>query len=217
MINNLGLAATLPANFRFYLYDEQNTDPLGRVRIDDVEFFLNSACDVDTDMDGLPDRIDTDSDNDGCPDAIEGAGTFNSSDLIANDSLTNLPAQVDGNGVPTVAASGQGTTPNVRDDSAGSVACTADVQILKTASNLTPMVGDVITFDLVITNNGPDVALDIVIDDVVLSGFTFVAGSMTGGTTQNQVAPNLQWTIDSLASGAGNAITLQYQATVVIP
>ena len=33
----------------------------------------NANCTLDTDGDGIPDRLDPDSDNDGCPDAIEGS------------------------------------------------------------------------------------------------------------------------------------------------
>ena len=76
------------------------------------------AC--DTDGDCVPDYQDTDSDNDGCPDAIEGAGSFVPTDLDANDMLTG---GVDANGVPTVAAGGQGTTGAVTDSTDISACC----------------------------------------------------------------------------------------------
>ncbi len=58
----------------------------------------------DTDADGIPDYLDLDSDNDGCPDATEGDGGFHYEELV-NDTLTG---GVDANGVPIVAAGGQG-------------------------------------------------------------------------------------------------------------
>ena len=63
---------------------------------------------TDSDNDSTPDYLDPDSDNDGCPDAVE-AGIINSGDEIANGSITDNPAQVDGDGVPNVASGGQPT------------------------------------------------------------------------------------------------------------
>uniref|UniRef100_UPI00351717C2 Ig-like domain-containing protein n=1 Tax=Leeuwenhoekiella palythoae TaxID=573501 RepID=UPI00351717C2 len=71
----------------------------------------------DTDNDKIVDSKDTDSDNDGCPDAIEGAGTFNKSDLTADLNLANTPGGVDENGVPTLAGSPQDNTQAVIDSS----------------------------------------------------------------------------------------------------
>jgi len=62
--------------FRVYFYDEQNSDPENRVRLDDIFFnsiALNAGCD-DTDGDGISNHFDLDSDNDGIPDAIEACG-----------------------------------------------------------------------------------------------------------------------------------------------
>jgi len=91
--------------FRFYLYDEQNSDWANRVRFDDVQFPVRSISSCDSDGDGLNDYVDTDSDGDGCPDALEGIGGFSYQDL-ENDTLTG---GVDEFGVPLVATGdGQG-------------------------------------------------------------------------------------------------------------
>jgi hypothetical protein len=44
---------------------------------------LCGATDIDTDNDGIPNRLDLDSDGDGCPDALEAgvSGTLNSGDI----------------------------------------------------------------------------------------------------------------------------------------
>ncbi len=79
--------------------------------------FAYKSC--DTDKDGLADKVDLDSDNDGCTDAVEGAGSFKPADLKdAQGSATsgpgstapnkNLGNTVNGDGVPTSAAPGQG-------------------------------------------------------------------------------------------------------------
>jgi len=56
-----------------------------------------------------------------------------------------------------------------------------------------------------------------VISDILPAGLSFVAGSMTGGDTQNQSAPNLEWTIDYLGVGVVNSLTLQFQTVVIAP
>ena len=100
-LNNFVLDAGTPAIFRFYLYDEQNSGPDGRVRFDDLVFphQLLSSCDQDTDGDGIVNRLDLDSDGDGCPDAIEGDGGF-SFDNTLNGLLTGGVAS---NGLPLIA------------------------------------------------------------------------------------------------------------------
>jgi len=100
-LTNFVLDAGEQAVFRFYLYDEQNTGPDGRVRFDDLVFphKLISSCDQDSDGDGIVNRLDLDSDGDGCPDAIEGAGGF-SFDNMLNGSLTG---DISPDGVPIIA------------------------------------------------------------------------------------------------------------------
>ncbi|NNC49296.1 MAG: cadherin-like domain-containing protein, partial [Flaviramulus sp.] len=97
--------------------ESNGTDPLADADSDNTPDYqdpdfcaLNGfgiCSNLDLDNDGIPNHLDTDSDNDVCPDAIEAAGSFEASDLDANDMLTG---GVDANGVPTVAASGQATT-----------------------------------------------------------------------------------------------------------
>ena len=102
---NIMLIEGTSYTFRFYLYDEQNSDWANRVRFDDVQFPVTPLSTCDSDGDGLADYVDLDSDGDGCPDALEGEGNFAYAD-IESDTLTG---GVDGEGVPIVAtASGQG-------------------------------------------------------------------------------------------------------------
>ena len=89
----------------------------------DFAFYTLSSCtdDIDTDSDGIVDRLDLDSDGDGCSDAEEGAGSFTiAAGHIQNDTLTG---GVDANGVPTAAtASGQGVG-DAQDSGTASCAC----------------------------------------------------------------------------------------------
>jgi len=90
----------------------------------------------------------------------------------------------------------------------------SDLSIVKSVDDSTPNIQDTINFTLVVNNAGPDPASNVVVDDILPAGLTLVAGSMTGGDSQNQSAPNLQWTINYIGVGAANSITLQYQSSV---
>ena len=93
-----------------------------------------------------------------------------------------------------------------------------DLDIQKSVSNPSPNVGDVVTFTIEVINNGPDVATDVQIIDVVKPGFIYVAGSITGGSIRVDSAPagsGLDWTIASIAIGASEILT--FQATVSPP
>ena len=94
-----------------------------------------------------------------------------------------------------------------------------DLIINKTVSDPEPEVGSTITFTLNINNTGPDDATDIVINDLIPSGFTY-AGSIAGGSSQDDATPDsgsgLEWTISSLAAGAPT-VSLTFTATVNTP
>ncbi len=90
----------------------------------------------------------------------------------------------------------------------------ADLSLVKdisAASSATPNVGDTVTFELTITNAGPDTATNIVLEDVVPSGYTLGTinngGSAIAGTF-------LTWNIASLAVGS---TTVSYEVTVNAP
>ena len=85
-------------------------------------------------------------------------------------------------------------------------------------SDTTPNIGDTITFTLTVSNAGPDIATDATVSDIVLSGFTYVPGSIAGGTTRNDGDPTgagLSWTLASVP--VGTPITLTFDVTVNAP
>ncbi len=83
----------------------------------------------------------------------------------------------------------------------------ADVQITKTPSTATPNVGGSISFTLVVKNNGPNGATNVIVNDNTPSGYTLVSAAPTTGSWSSPT-----WTIGSLASGA--SATLMVTATV---
>lgn len=103
-----------------------------------------------------------------------------------------------------------------------------DLAITKTVNDTTPNIEDTLTFSLLVENRGPDIATDVLVTDIVPTGFTYVTGSMTGispavaGITPDESSPagtGLQWMINSLtaASAAGSSTTLTFQAVVEAP
>ena len=89
-----------------YIQVEMTRRLAGRSEITEATLELCSI-DLDSDGDGIPDRLDLDSDNDACPDAVEGAGGYEYSQLGANGSLDlGLPsAGIDADGIPYNGAS----------------------------------------------------------------------------------------------------------------
>jgi uncharacterized repeat protein (TIGR01451 family) len=72
--------------------------------------------------------------------------------------------------------------------------------------------GSVVDYTITLTNNGNITLNDVAIQDVIPSGFTYVTGSTTGGTTSDPLITGsvLKWTgFDPLATGA--SITIHYQ------
>lgn len=82
---------------------------------------------------------------------------------------------------------------------------TADVSLVMTSPVSTATnPGDNLTITLVVTNNGPDVASCVVVDDILMGG----ALSLTGGPTFSQGSFNTpEWEVGPLASGASATIT----------
>ena len=93
-----------------------------------------------------------------------------------------------------------------------------DLEVLKSVSDPSPNVGDVVTFSIEVTNNGPQTATNFHVVDIVKGGFSYVGGSMTGGNAMVDLSPagtGLDWEITTLTSGA--SVTLTFQATVLTP
>ncbi len=93
-----------------------------------------------------------------------------------------------------------------------------DLTIAKGVDDSTPNVGDTITFTMTVSNAGPDLATNVEVTDIILPGFTYVLGSMTGGTTQDESDPTgagLNWDIASVP--VGSPVVLTFDAVVNAP
>ncbi len=94
------------------------------------------------------------------------------------------------------------------------VPTSSDLSLVKdvsAASSATPNVGDTVTFELTVTNAGPSTATNIVLEDIVPSGYTLGTvnngGSAIAGTF-------ITWNIANLPVGSA---TVSYEVTVNAP
>jgi uncharacterized repeat protein (TIGR01451 family) len=81
----------------------------------------------------------------------------------------------------------------------------ADLSLTKSVSDATPNVGEQISFDVRLQNDGPDLATGIIVTDLLPSGLQFVSTSLTDGTYD---ATTGAWAIGSLASGDFALLTI---------
>ncbi|WP_147678821.1 DUF11 domain-containing protein [Algibacter pacificus] len=171
----------------------------------------------DTDGDGIPNHLDTDSDNDGCPDAVEASGNIIPSQLTTlsggsnGGSSDNLGTNSDAQGRAIVNGTGyaQDDT-NAALDASNSVACTTDLNLIKTVDVAAPKVGDIIVYTLTVANNGVLDATGVQVTDVLpSSGLSFVSDD--SGSTGTSYVGNV-WNIGNLNVGA--SISLKITATV---
>ncbi|VAV99000.1 internalin, putative, partial [hydrothermal vent metagenome] len=109
----------------------------------------------------------------------------------------------------TATGSSDQADPNPSNNVAGAdIAVPAvDLAITKTVNNGAPNPGDMITYTVSVTNNGPDTATAVTVADTVPSGVTFVSASPSQGSYASGV-----WTVGTITNG-GNA-TLTIGATV---
>jgi uncharacterized repeat protein (TIGR01451 family) len=97
---------------------------------------------------------------------------------------------------------------NVRGDTPGPGR--ADLTVVKRASPRSLLVGELVTWTVTTTNNGPDTATDVVIEDSLPGDVSFVDGSLE--VPSNVTCIGARCTIPSLASGA--SVTARFVTTV---
>ncbi len=93
-----------------------------------------------------------------------------------------------------------------------------DLSIAKAVDDPTPNIGQTITFTLTVLNNGPDIATNATVNDVVPAGFSYVAGSIAGGSSSDDTDPTgagLDWTLANMP--VGTPFVLSFDAIVNAP
>lgn len=131
---------------------------------------------------------------------VNPTGNYTNTAEVTASSLPD-PNSTPGNGVPAENDYGTATT--------SPLGQTADLSLTKTVSNAAPLIGTPVTFEIIITNQGPQDAAGVEVTDLLPSGYTFSNFTATKGT---YASTDGKWFIGSLSSG--DAQTLQLTAIV---
>ena len=94
---------------------------------------------------------------------------------------------------------------NNEDNETVDVAPEADLEIIKLVSNAISSKGDIITWTIIVTNNGPDTAKNIYVNDDLPTGLVYSSHSVTKGLFDSTA--NI-WFITSLSNGESATLTL---------
>ncbi|MDA7885309.1 DUF11 domain-containing protein [Pirellulales bacterium] len=91
----------------------------------------------------------------------------------------------------------------------------ADLLVNKSVNDAAPNVGDIITFTIDVTNNGPDVANNVEItDQLPTAGLAFLSSTETQGSYDSGTGI---WTVGTIDVGVLNTQTLTIDARVLAP
>ena len=184
----------------------------------------NNGPDLATNVnlsDSLPTGLTATANNGTVTDGTYTSGTWAISALPSGDTATlTLEGTVDadqGNTVITNTLAGPATSDvddptTVGNDLTESitipqpVADLVTVKALAASSSATPAVGDTVTYEITVTNNGPDVTTNVTLSDSLPAGLTATAnnGTVTDGTFASGT-----WDIPVLLSGATETLTLE--------
>ena len=142
-----------------------------------------------------------------------GAGIWTIGNLAKNSTATiTINATVNTNtGGTTIVNTTAAATADYNDPTAGNNTSSAsitvgnntDVVVTNTVNNDSPNVGDIVTFTITATNNGPTAVQNLVVANALPTGLTYGIVTPSNGTWSS---PN--WTIGSLASGTTETLTI---------
>ena len=158
-------------------------------------------------------------------DTLNGAG-FDNTDVVASitddDGLTGVSINTDGTlTIPSGAAPGSYTITYQICEAADTDNCdtatvqvtiggVADLQTVKTLVSGTsePGVGDTVTFEIVVTNNGDDEATNVTLTDLLPAGLTATSnnGDVSAGSYNDVTGV---WTIPTLPDSASATLTIE--------
>src|SRR5690554_4172801 len=84
----------------------------------------------------------------------------------------------------------------------------ADIDITKEADNMTPMIGENVTFTITVRNSGPNNFEDVVVSEEIQSGFLFISAEATHGDYNPLTG---EWQIDVLPANETAILTIVVQ------
>ncbi|MFO0807782.1 MAG: SdrD B-like domain-containing protein [Gemmataceae bacterium] len=107
---------------------------------------------------------------------------------------------------------GNNSTTEDDDDTATVTPQVADLSLVKTVSNVTPNVGQTVTFTLTLANAGPDAATNVAVADLLPAGLQFVSSNPSQGSYNSATG---LWTIGTVASGGSATLQVVARVTTV--
>ena len=81
----------------------------------------------------------------------------------------------------------------------------ADLQVSKTVDNPTPNVGDTVAYTITVTNNGPDAATGVTVEDALPAEVSFQSSSATQGSYDPITNT---WTVGTVANATTETLTI---------
>ena len=152
--------------------------------------------------------------DDGGGNYVSGTGVWTIGNIAnAGTAVLNITATVNASGsyANTASVSGDQADPDNTDDSSTNTPSPvwhSDLNIVKTVDNSSPNVGENVTFTLTVTNQGPNDATNVVVNDLLPSGYTYVSDNGGGA----YVSATGVWTVGNIVNGAN--VALDITATV---
>jgi uncharacterized repeat protein (TIGR01451 family) len=183
---------------------------------------------TNTDSIDNPDYLDTNSDNEGANDTTEAGITLTNTDTD-NDGLDDATDATATYSDPGGTIDNPLTAPVILPDQDNDAATggdvdfrdidLADLSLTKSVSNALPNQGDIVTFTLIITNNGPSSPTNLQVEDILPVGVTFQNATAPTGTAIFDVPTRtLVWSLGGFilgtTSGVDNTVTLTYTVRV---
>jgi uncharacterized repeat protein (TIGR01451 family) len=131
--------------------------------------------------------------------------TINTAGAITNSAQVSASDQPDPD---SIVNNGTG---NAEDDRASVTTPqgTSDLSMTKTASSTTPTIGGTVTFTLTVNNAGPDAATNVIVQDQLPAGYTFVSSNASQGSYDSGTGV---WTVGAV--NATGSAALDIVATV---
>ena len=127
---------------------------------------------------------------------------------------TTIAPGASGSVVNSVSVASNATDSNGTNSTAagpGVIVGTADLAITKTTNVTQAQTGNTINYTITVTNNGPDAATNVIVNDDLPAGLQFVSATPSQGSCNN--ADPLSCNLGTLASGASATIALQALVT----
>jgi uncharacterized repeat protein (TIGR01451 family) len=138
-------------------------------------------------------------------------GTLNPGATATVTVVTSISGTTRGTVTNTATATATETDSNTANNTATAsttVNGSVDLSITKTDSADPVVAGATLTYTIVVTNNGPSTATNVVVTDPLPTGLVFASGTATGGGTVTNSGSTVTASIPTLASGASATITI---------